>query len=1050
MSLYSSSVKRPVTTILVFVAIVIMGLFSLKKLPIDLMPDIDTNTIMVMTTYSGASAEDIEQNVTRPLENTLNSVEHLKHITSNSRENISIVTLEFEYGYDIDVLTNDVRDKLSMVSSMLPDDANTPIIFKFSTDMIPIVLLSAQAHESVPGLYKILDENVANPLARVDGVGSVSIGGAPKREVHIYVDPLKLEAYHLSIETISQLVGAENRNIPGGTFDIGNETYALRVEGEFEDPGEIANLVVGASNGAAVHLSDVARIDDSLEERAQETFTNGVRGAMIIIQKQSGANSVEISNRVHQILPQIQKNLPADIHLDYIVDTSDNIRNTIGSLVETVLYALLFVVIVVFFFLGRWRATIIIVLTIPISLIASFIYLYATGNTLNIVSLSALSISIGMVVDDAIVVLENVTTHIERGAEPKQAAVHGTNEVAISVIASTLTLIAVFFPLTLVTGMTGVLFRQLGWMVTIMMIISTTAALSLTPMLCSQMLRLQRTQSKFFTKFYTPIEKVLDKLDDGYAWLLTHCVRHRWITSAAVLGIFVVSMFLMKFIGSEFFPTMDNSRLGINLELPIGTRVDVAKDVCSRLYKEWTQKYPEIKVFNYTVGQASSDNTWGSMQNNGSHIISMNIRLVDPSDRDRSITDIAALMRQDLRQYPELKKALVNVGGSRGGGMSGQSTLNYEIYGYDFTVTDSLSQQLKRILEKVPGAADINISRSDYQPEYQVDFDREKLALYGLNLSTAATYIRNRINGSTASYFREDGDEYDIKVMYDPEHRQSLEDIENITLYNAMGNGIKLKEVGKVVERFSPPTIERKDRERVITVSTVVQDRPMSEIIADAQPEIDKLDMPPGVTIQLSGSYESQQDSFSDLGLLAVLIIILVYIVMAAQFESFTYPGIIMSSIMFAFSGIVLILLLTGTNLNIMSMIGAIMLIGIVVKNGIVLIDYITLNRERGMSVRRSVIDGGKSRLRPVLMTSLTTILGMVPMAVGSGEGAEMWRPMGIAVIGGLTFSTILTLLFVPTMYTIFAYNGMKRTRKKLRKAHEKKAAKNNEQQEIN
>ena len=1027
-----------------------MGLFSLKKLPIDLMPDIDTNTIMVMTTYSGASAEDIEQNVTRPLENTLNSVEHLKHITSNSRENISIVTLEFEYGYDIDVLTNDVRDKLSMVSSMLPDDANTPIIFKFSTDMIPIVLLSAQAHESVPGLYKILDENVANPLARVDGVGSVSIGGAPKREVHIYVDPLKLEAYHLSIETISQLVGAENRNIPGGTFDIGNETYALRVEGEFEDPGEIANLVVGASNGAAVHLSDVARIDDSLEERAQETFTNGVRGAMIIIQKQSGANSVEISNRVHQILPQIQNNLPADIHLDYIVDTSDNIRNTIGSLVETVLYALLFVVIVVFFFLGRWRATIIIVLTIPISLIASFIYLYATGNTLNIVSLSALSISIGMVVDDAIVVLENVTTHIERGAEPKQAAVHGTNEVAISVIASTLTLIAVFFPLTLVTGMTGVLFRQLGWMVTIMMIISTTAALSLTPMLCSQMLRLQRTQSKFFTKFYTPIEKVLDKLDDGYAWLLTHCVRHRWITSAAVLGIFVVSMFLMKFIGSEFFPTMDNSRLGINLELPIGTRVDVAKDVCSRLYKEWTQKYPEIKVFNYRVGQASSDNMFASMQNNGSHIISMNIRLVDPSDRDRSITDIAALMRQDLRQYPELKKALVNVGGSRGGGMSGQSTLNYEIYGYDFTVTDSLSQQLKRILEKVPGAADINISRSDYQPEYQVDFDREKLALYGLNLSTAATYIRNRINGSTASYFREDGDEYDIKVMYDPEHRQSLEDIENITLYNAMGNGIKLKEVGKVVERFSPPTIERKDRERVITVSTVVQDRPMSEIIADAQPEIDKLDMPPGVTIQLSGSYESQQDSFSDLGLLAVLIIILVYIVMAAQFESFTYPGIIMSSIMFAFSGIVLILLLTGTNLNIMSMIGAIMLIGIVVKNGIVLIDYITLNRERGMSVRRSVIDGGKSRLRPVLMTSLTTILGMVPMAVGSGEGAEMWRPMGIAVIGGLTFSTILTLLFVPTMYTIFAYNGMKRTRKKLRKAHEKKAAKNNEQQEIN
>lgn len=1045
MSLYSSSVKRPVTTILIFVAVVILGLFSLKKLPIDLMPDIDTNTIMVMTTYAGASAEDIEQNVTRPLENTLNSVEHLKHITSNSRENVSVVTLEFEYGYDIDVLTNDVRDKLNMVSSMLPDDANTPILFKFSSDMIPIVVLSAQAKESVPGLYKILDENVANPLARVDGVGSVSIAGAPKREVHIYVDPLKLEGYHLSVETIASLVGAENRNIPSGTFDIGNETYAMRVEGEFDDPAEMANIVVGVSNGAAIHLSDVARIDDSLEERAQETYTNGVSGAMIIVQKQSGANSVDISNRIKKQLPQIQKNLPADIHLDYIVDTSDNIRNTISSLVETVLYALLFVVIVVFFFLGRWRATVIIVLTIPISLIASFIYLYATGNTLNIVSLSALSISIGMVVDDAIVVLENVTTHIERGADPKQAAVHGTNEVAISVIASTLTLIAVFFPLTLVTGMTGVLFRQLGWMVTIMMIISTTAALSLTPMLCSRMLRLQRTQSKMFTKFYGPIEKILDKLDDGFAWLLNHCVRHRWITSAVVLAVFVASMFVMKFIGSEFFPTSDNSRLGVNLELPIGTRVDVAKDVCQRLYKEWTQKYPEIKVFNYTVGQASSDNTWGSMQNNGSHIISMNIWLVDPSDRDRSITEIAGLMREDLKQYPELKKALVNVGGMRGGGMSGQSTIDYEIYGYNFEHTDSVAQQLKRILEKVPGAADINISRSDYQPEYQVDFDREKLALYGLNLSTAANYIRNRINGNTASYFREDGDEYDIKVMYDPAYRQSIEDIENITLYNAMGNGIKLKEVGTVVERFTPPTIERKDLERIITVSTVVQNRPMSEIIADAQPEIDKLDLPAGVNIELSGSYEDQQDSFGDLGILAVLIIVLVYIVMAAQFESFTYPGIIMSSIMFAFSGIVLILLITGTNLNIMSMIGAIMLIGIVVKNGIVLIDYITLNRERGMSVRRSVIDGGKSRLRPVLMTSLTTILGMVPMAIGSGEGAEMWRPMGIAVIGGLTFSTILTLLFVPTMYTIFAYNGMRRTRKKLHKAHANRATNNPE-----
>lgn len=1045
MSLYSSAVKKPVTTILVFVAVVIIGLFSLLKLPIDLYPDIDTNTIMVMTTYSGASSQDIEQNVTRPLENTLNSVEHLKHITSNSKENISIITLEFEYGYDIDVLTNSVRDKLDMVSSMLPDDAETPIIFKFSTDMIPIVLLSAQANESLPGLYKILDENVANTLARVDGVGTVSISGAPKREIHIYLDPARLEAYNLTAESVIQLVAAENKNVPGGTFDMGSDTYSLRVQGEFKDPTEMRDLVVGSKDGAVVRLSDVARIDDSVEERAQETYNNGQRGAMIIVQKQSGANSVEISNKIKKILPDIQKKLPSDVKLDYIVDTSDNIRNTINSLVETVEYALLFVVIVVFFFLGRWRATVIIALTIPISLIASFIYLLATGNTFNIVSLSALSISIGMVVDDAIVVLENVTTHIERGSDPKQAAVHGTNEVAISVIASTLTLIAVFFPLTLVTGMTGVLFRQLGWMVTIMMVISTAAALSLTPMLCSQLLRLQPVKGKLFTKLYGPIERFLDKLDDGFYHLLGLVVKHRWITTVGALLVFFGSMQLTKFIGSEFFPTSDNSRLGITLELPVGTRVDIAKDLTERIYKDWTKKYPEIDKFNYTVGQASTDNTWASMQSNGSHIISMNIRLKPIKERTKSLTEVAALMREDLKKYPELDKYQVNVGGSRGGSMSGQSTIDYEIYGYDFEKTDSVAQRLKRILSSVKGTADIRISRDNYQPEYQVDFDRQKLAIYGLNLTTAANALRNRINGSTASNFREDGDEYDIKVMYDPDHRQSIEDIENILLFNAQGKGVRLKEVGTVVERFNPPTIERKDRERIITVSTVVQDRPMSDIIADAQPQIDKMEVPSGVTINLSGSYEDQQDSFRDLAMLAVLIIILVYIVMASQFESFTYPGIIMTSIMFAFSGVVLILWITGTNLNVMSMIGGIMLIGIVVKNGIVLIDYITLNRERGMSITKSVLHAGKSRMRPVLMTSLTTILGMVPMAVGTGEGAEMWRPMGVAVIGGLTFSTILTLLFVPTLYTIFAFNGVRRQRRKLQQALEMSNSKNQE-----
>ena len=1038
MSLYASAVKRPIMTTLCFVAVAILGLFSLSTLPIDLYPDVETNTIMVMTTYQGASAQDIEQNVTRPLENALNAVNDLKHITSKSRENISLITLEFEYGKDIDVLTNDVRDKLDMVNSALPDNSETPIIFKFSSDMVPIVMLSVQADESMPGLYKILDDGVVNPLARISGVGSVSISGAPKREIHVYVDPHRLEAYNLSIETISQIIAAENRNIPGGSFDIGSDTYSLRVQGEFTSADQMKKIVVGSRDGRNIYLSDVARVDDSLEERAQETFNDGRRGAMIVIQKQSGANSVEISDQVLKMLPSLQRRLPSDVKLDIIVDTSDNIRNTIDSLVETVLYALLFVIIVVFAFLGRWRATLIITITIPISLIASFIYLALTGNSLNIVSLSALSISIGMVVDDAIVVLENVTTHIERGADPKQAAINGTNEVAVSVVASTLTLIAVFFPLTLVTGMTGVLFRQLGWMVTIMMIISTVCALSLTPMLCSQLLRKDNKHGKIYTLLFSPVNRGLDAFDNGYGRLLGKVVSHKTVTVLVCIGIFIGSLWLVRRVGTEFFPTADDGRLRVNLELPIGTRVEIAKETTARLAKEWRDKYPEIKVLNYTTGQASSDNVFGSLSDNGSHIVSMNVRLSDPGDRERKITEIAAMMRKDLEHYPEFSKYQVNVGGM--GGMGGQSTIDYEIYGYDFAETDSVAQRLVRVLRGIKGAADVRVSRSDYQPEYQVDFDREKLAMYGLNLQTAATYLRNRINGALSSQFREDGEEYDIKVMYAPEHRTSLEDIENILLYSPQGNSVRVKDVGKVAERFTPPTIERKDRERIITVSTVADGVPMSRIVDESQKAIDNMDIPVGINIQLAGSYEDQQDSFRDLLTLALLIIILVYIVMAAQFESYTYPGIIMTSLLFAFSGVFIMLYITGHNLNVMSLIGAIMLIGIVVKNGIVLIDYISLNRERGMSIRRAVIDGGRSRLRPVVMTTLTTILGMVPMAVGTGQGSEMWRPMGVAVIGGLTFSTILTLLFVPTLYCIFAYVGVKNQRRKLRKAKAKAA----------
>ena len=1028
-------------TALCFVAVVIFGLFSFSKLPIDLIPDIETNTVMIITSYAGASASDIENNVTRPLENTLNSVEHLKHISSSSKENISLITLEFEFGYDIDDLTNDVRDKLDMVTSALPDGVNNPIIFKFSADMIPIMMLSVKAEESLPALYKILDDNIANPLARIDGVGTVSIAGAPKREINIYMDPAKMEAYNIPVEVVSAKIAAENRNIPGGSFDIGSNTYSLRVEGEFRNPQEMMNIVVGSYNGANIYLKDVARMVDGTQERAQKAFTDGIQGAMITIQKQTGGNSVKIADAVRAELPKLQKKLPSDVEIGIIMDTSDNIKMTVNTLAETIAYALLFVMIVVFVFLGRWRATVIIGITIPLSLIASFIYLLITDGSLNTISLSCLSIAIGNVVDDAIVVLENVTTHIERGSSPKSAAIHGTNEVAVSVVASTLTMLAVFFPLTMVTGMAGVLFKQLGWMMCIIMIVSTVAALTLIPMLCSNMLKLQKKQSKVFKVLYTPIAKGLDKLDDWYAKRINWAVRHRWLVLICCFAIFFASLLTFSSIKSEFFPTQDSGRASATLELPIGTRVEIAQDIATRLTNTWKERYgKDMKVCNFRVGQADEDNAFASISSNGSHIISFNMSFVPLTERSIGLQEICDQMRADIKLIPEIVRSNVLLGGGNGG-MGGQSSATFEIYGYDFTVTDRLAKELSEKLSKSPYISQVNISRSDYQPEYQVEFDREKLSLHGLDLSTAATYMRNRYNGALATYFREDGDEYDVKVRYEPTSRTSIEDIENIVIYSGNGTPVRIKELGKVVQREMPPSIDRKDRERIVKVDAVIANgAALSDGVNYGMQIIDGMEIPSGYNIDIAGSYEDQQESNADMGVLALLIIVLVFIVMAAQFESLTYPFIIMFSVPFALSGVLLGLFVTGANMNIMSILGAIMLIGIVVKNGIVLIDYTMLLRERGLGIIPATVRAARSRLRPILMTTLTTILGMVPLAISQGVGSEMWKPLGIAVIGGLTVSTVLTLTYTPVMYCIFGSNGIKRRRKKLRKQRELEA----------
>lgn len=1036
MSLYANAVNKPITTALAFVAIAIIGLFAWSRLPVELMPDTDTTNIMVITSYPGASAEDIESNVSKLLENSLNSVPNLKHISSKSRENSSVITLEFQAGTPTDEATNDTRDKIDAVRSSLPKGANQPIIFKFGAADIPIAILSVESKESSGALAKILDNQVVNPLARIEGVGSVSVSGASERVIQIYCDPYKLQVYGLSLARISQVIAGENLNIPAGQIDLGSESNSLRIKGEFSDPMEMGNIVVSSVAGSNIYLKDVARIEDSKAERQQESYTNGASGAMVVINKQSDGNAVEVANLIRKELPRLQANLPSDIKISYLIDTSTFISNTIGSLKQTILITFIIVMIVVYVFLVRSSATFIVILTIPVSLIGSLIYLLVSGNSLNIISLSSLSIAIGMVVDDAIVVLENITSHIERGSYPKQAAVYATNEVGISVVASTLTMLAVFLPLTMISGQSGLMFRQLGWMISIVMIVSTVAALSLIPMLSSQLLKRNSRPNPISLKILGPFTHFLDSLDKRYAKLLAWCVVHRRATILSAMGLFAVSILLFPLIKTELMPSQDIGFVVVTTELPVGVRVDETRALALEIDKSLHQQIPEIDVTSISLGSSDGTNAFATINENGNNITTYRIGLKPRKERKRNQQQISDNIRQILKGFPQLRNFTVQAGG---GPTSGGNSVIVDIFGYDFNETDSVARLTKAKLLAYEGAAgnklvsEVAISRKDFTPELNFVFDRQKLAEHGLSLSLASSYLSNAIAGNTSSYYREDGDEYKIRVSLSPEYRQSFEDIGNILVTTPTGVNIRLSDLGYIRESLTPPTIERKDRSRVVTLNISGSSGVALSEVATATEEIMQgLGLPSNLSYKVGGTYETQQETFQELSLLLILIILLVFIVMASQFESLRLPFVIMFSVPFAFTGVFLGLVLTQIPLGSMAFVGLIMLVGIVVKNGIVLIDYTLLCRERGIGIRSAVIEAGKSRLRPVLMTTLTTVLGMIPMALGIGEGSEMWQSMGISVAFGLSVSTLVTLVLIPTLYAAMEGRMLLRTRKKL------------------
>lgn len=1037
MNLPDVSVRRPVTTIMLFLGIIIIGYVSFSRLPIDLFPEIEPPIISVLTQYPGASAQDVELNVSKKIESSLSSVTNLKKIRSVSVDNISVVTLEFEYGSNLDEASNDIRSALEFSKRSLPDDAEDPTIFKFSTNIFPILFVAVQAQESYLGLNKIVETEILDPLKRVNGVGTVQAFGGPVRQILVQIDAKKLEAYNITAQQIGQVVQAENLNLPSGAIKMGDMEFNLRVPAEFTNVQEISNLVVSQSGGRLVYLKDVANVVDSLKDRTINVRLNEGRGLQMIIQKQSGANTVQVVADVKAKLAELQKNLPSDVRIEIIQDSSEFIIQSIDNLTEAVLLGGVFVVFVILIFLRQWRATFIIILTIPVSLIGAFIYLYFTGNTINIISLSSLSIAVGMVVDDAIVILENISHHVERGARPREAAVFGSSEVGLAVTASTLTIVAVFFPLVFIGGIAGIIFNQLGFLVTVMILVSLLASLTLIPMLSSKLLVSTKDKkpikNKLIKTLDNSMEKAFNSVDNLYASTLGWALSHKKSVIFIAIGLIIGTVMLFPFIGTEFMPKSDSSQFSVTLELEPGRNLEQTVEYVKEVEHIIKSEFPEVLFMSVRAGV--NDMGFSSIlfgQNESTNLAGFQIRTSKLAERNRTIFEMADTLRQRLAPIAGIKTFTINTAG----GMSfltgaGGAAVEVDIIGPDLDKSYLVANNLMEHISGISGTRDVRIDIGDPRPEIQITLDRTKLSLNGLNTALVGAALRNNYYGITPTKYRELGDEYDIFISLPPEKKRTLTDIENLPIKSMMGTTVRLKDLGEITQAYSPATIKRKEQERVIAVLADVQGRSLGEITTDIKAYASKLELPPNTTIEYAGQIEQQTDTFGDLLLLLLLSIILVYMVMAAQFESFLDPFIILFSVPFAFTGVIVGLLVSGISFSIISFLGAVLLVGIVVKNAIVLVDYTNIIRARGLELKEAIIYSGRNRLRPVLMTTFTTLLGLIPLAVSSGDGSETWRPLGISTIGGLFFSTLITLILVPVLYSI-TETRLKKTKKEI------------------
>jgi HAE1 family hydrophobic/amphiphilic exporter-1 len=1025
MSIPRLAIHRPVTMFMLSGVIILLGTISLLRLPVDLMPDVSFPSITVRVGYAGVGPLEMEELVTRPIEQAMSAVAGLERLESTSQEGSSRVTLNFAWGTDLNEAADDVRNRLDRVRGRLPEEADAPVMFKFDSNAQPIMgvgVEAADANFDRVALREIAEHDLSPRLERVPGVASVSVEGGLRRQIHVELSKEKVRALNLPVDRIISLLRSENQNTPVGEIDEGDITYLVRSQGQFENLQEIRDLVVMTRQGVPVYLKDIAEVKDSTEDLRSFTRINGRPGVRMRVTKQSGQNTVEIADTVRTEIVRINREMPT-LRLAVLDDSSIFIKRSIAAVKEAAMLGAILVVAIIFLFLRNVRSTIIICTSIPISIIGTFALLYFAGYTLNTMTFGGLALGVGMIVDASIVVLENTFRHMEHGKDRMQAAIDGSEEVWSAILASTLTHIAVFVPLLFLTGVSSILFKQLSIVVMFSLTMSLFVAVTIVPVLCSRLLKLPppvEERTGLGGRLYTASERFLNGMDNAYSRLITRALHHRPTVLGVGSALVVVAFLILPTIGFELMPQTDEGEVQVTAELPVGTRIERAQDVAQRL----ESLLPEyVREADAVITQAGGGGGFGGGTGNRTQAT---IRLVPKTERTRSSEQIAKDLNKQLAGI--IPGAIITTRASGGNqqmtrllsGGGGDSRLSLEIRGDDLAEAQRLSMAAKQLMDKVTEVRDVRIGRDDGRPELSIHVDRPKAALLGLSVDSVTSSIRTSVGGTQAAFFRQGGNEYPIVVRLREEDRQRVEDINDVLINTPQGQVLQAKNLLALHNQSGPTEIQRKNQERILRVSAEPQ-VPLSEAVAAVRSQLPGIRVSEDFTVEFGAEVEQQGQAFKQLQDVLILAILLVYAVMASQYESLRDPFIIMFSVPLAAIGVVAALKLTGTTFSLQAYIGVIMLAGIVVSNAILLVDYTNILRRRDhMPLREAVETAGRTRLRPILMTTLATILGLVPMSLGTGEGAELQAPLARVVIGGLAASTLITLVFVPTVYTIF------------------------------